>query len=102
MRTITPSDIGPWDGTPVEGSPYTVQQHHYMKAERPRWTKFQCHMVTLKWPGVTQWTPPTETQVACPIIARTKDRKRVLIIAPAGDKLWMNAACALHSKSASV
>lgn len=91
MRIVTPSKTSPWDGTPVEGSRYTAQQLAAMKVERPTWARFQDRMVKLTWPGVTQWSPPTEVFVPCPIIAWTKDRKRVLVIAPAGDKLWLDA-----------
>lgn len=38
MRTVSPSSLGiMWEGTPVEGSDFTVQQHITMNLERPRW-----------------------------------------------------------------
>lgn len=91
MRSVTPSKTTPWEGTPVEGSRYTAQQLAIMKAERPTWIGFKVREVKLTYPGATQWTPPTVVFVPCPIIAWTKDRKRVLVIAPGGDKLWMDA-----------
>lgn len=91
MRIITPSKTTPWEGTPIEGLRYTRQQVDAMKRERPKWVRFEDRMVKLTYPGGSQWLPPTESFVPCPIIAWTKDRKRVLVIAPAGDKLWMDA-----------
>ena len=91
MRVITPSITSAWEGTPVEGSPYTRQQLHVMKQERPHWTRFDNHPVTLTARPQQPWDEPEQIVVLCPIIARTKDRKRVLIIAPGGDKKWMDA-----------
>ena len=92
MRTIAPSKIGPWQGTPVEGSPYTRQQLDVLKRERPSWTHFGDRPVTLSAQPRHAWEPQEQIVVRCPIIAWTKDRARVLIIAPAGDKIWMKAA----------
>lgn len=92
VRKITPSKISAWEGTPVEGSPYTRQQLHVMKQERPNWTRFSDRRVTLSAQPRHAWEPPEQIVVICPIIAWTKDRARVLIIAPAGDKIWMTAA----------
>jgi hypothetical protein len=91
MRTVTPSKISIWEGTPVEGMRYTAQQLAAMKAERPGWARFHDRMVKLTYPSVTAWGPPTEVMVPCPIIAWSKDRKRVLAITPAGDQQWMDA-----------
>lgn len=91
MRKITPSKISAWEGTPVEGSPYTRQQLRVMKQERPNWTRFSDRPVTLSSPARNAWEPPEQIVVMCPIIAWTKDRARVLIIAPAGDKIWIAA-----------
>lgn len=91
MRKITPSDMSPWEGTPVPGSPYTAEQHRMMKAERPRWTHFDTRMVKLTYPPATFYSMPTEVMVPCPVIAWTKDRARALIITPGGEKRWMDA-----------
>lgn len=63
-----------------------------MGRERPHWSHFDDRMVKLTYPQEPRYRPPEIVEVACPIIARTKDRKRVLVIAPAGDKIWMDAA----------
>lgn len=81
-----------WEGTPAEGSEYTQQQLHFMKVARPHWTRFHNRPVTLRSPAANPWDPDEEVVVMCPIIAWTKDRTRVLIIAPAGDRIWMSAA----------
>lgn len=92
LPKITPSNINPWVGTPAEGSHYTRQQLHAMKAERPSWTRFSDLAVTLPVEPAALWQPePEPIVVHCPIIAWTKDRSRVLIITPAGWKHWANA-----------
>lgn len=91
-RWIAPSKISAWEGTPVEGSPYTRQQLDVMKRERPNWTRFSHRAVRLECERTSWASPPEYIVVMCPIIAWTKDRARVLIIAPAGDKIWMAAA----------
>ena len=89
---IAPSKIGPWHGTKVEGSPYTRQQLDTLKRERPTWISFHDRPVTLAAPTRHPWEKPEEVVVMCPIIAWTKDRARVLIITPGGDKKWVPAA----------
>jgi len=79
VRKITPSKISAWEGTPVEGSPYTRQQLDAMKRERPNWTRFSDRPVTLTAQPRNAWEPPEQTVVMCPIIA------------PAGDKIWLPA-----------
>lgn len=91
MRWIAPSKISAWEGTPVEGSPFTAQQHEVMKRERPSWTHFHGLDVRLQSQPRNAWEPPEVVVVRCPIIAWSKDRTRVLIIAPAGDKIWRDA-----------
>lgn len=91
MRVITPSQMSPWEGTPADGSRYTAQQLRVMADERPHWSRFDDRMVKLTYPPASNYSPPTDIEVPCPIIAWTKDRKRVLIVAPAGDKIWLTA-----------
>jgi hypothetical protein len=92
LERITPSKISAWQGTPVEGSPFTVQQHRVMAAERPGWKTFADLPVKLSSQPHSLYDPAPPPVIArCPIIAWTKDRTRVLIIAPAGDKKWMDA-----------
>jgi hypothetical protein len=91
MRKITPSRIDPWEGTPVEGSPYTAEQLRVMQHERPGWTHFRNRTVRLKGEPLHRWEPPEEVVVECPIIAWTKDKARVLVITPGGFKEWMAA-----------
>ena len=62
-----------------------------MKQERPNWTRFSDRPVTLSAQPRNAWEVPEQIVVLCPIIAWTKDRARVLIIAPAGDKIWTAA-----------
>lgn len=92
MRFIAPSKISAWEGTPVEGSPYTRQQLDVIQRERPSWTRFSDRAVRLDRERTSWASAPEHIVVMCPIIAWTKDRTRVLIIAPAGDKIWMAAA----------
>jgi hypothetical protein len=91
LRKITPSNISPWEGTPVEGSRYTAEQLRMMKAERPDWTRFTDRPVTLRGEPTSRWEPPVTIVAPCPIIAWTKNRTRVLIITPAGFKQWADA-----------
>ena len=92
--TIAPSNISPWHGSVEEGERYTRQQLDVLKRERPRWTHFTDRPVTLRYDAPNGHAPrPEDTKVVqCPIIAWTKDRTRVLIVAPGGDKLWWPAA----------
>ena len=90
MRTIAPSKISPWEGTPVEGSPFTRQQIDVARRERPRWSHFHTRSVALSAPA-TGFEPPEQVTVYCPILAWTKDKARVLIVTPAGDKQWVKA-----------
>lgn len=92
MRKVQPSNVNPWDGTAVEGSPYTVEQSQTLKRERPTWKKFRDRPVKIKWTkayGAGQIE--AVTTVLCPIIAQTKNGLRVLIVTPAGHKLWIDA-----------
>lgn len=91
MQFFAPSKTSPWQGTPVEGSPYTRQQLDTLKHERPTWISFHNRPVTLTAPTRKAWQKPEETVVMCPIIAWTKDRARVLVVTPGGDKKWVPA-----------
>lgn len=91
MQRITPSRLSAWEGTPVEGSEYTRQQLHVLGRERPTWKTFANLAVKLRGEFNEGGPMPEPVIVQCPIIAWTKDRTRVLIIAPAGDKKWMDA-----------
>lgn len=90
--TISPSKIGPsWTGTPVEGSEFTEEQLEVLKRERPTWKTFHRRPVKLAPIGKRDWTEDDTTVIECPIIAWTKDRERVLIVTPGGDKHWVSA-----------
>lgn len=91
MRKINPSMINAWDGTPVEGSPYTAEQLQTLKHQRPTWTKFRDRPVKLKWNAPGSGRIEATTTVLCPIIAQTKNGLRVLAVTPAGHTQWMNA-----------
>jgi hypothetical protein len=91
MRTITPTGLSPWEGTPVEGEKYTRQQLHVMKLKRPNWTWFAERMVTLTEPLQRNRPPADPVIVPCPIIAWTRCKTRVMIITPSGECRWINA-----------
>ena len=80
-----------WQGTPVEGSPWTVEQARVMREERPTWTHYHVRSITLEASSRERWLIPDTFVVQCPIIAWTKDKARVLVITPAGFKHWMAA-----------
>lgn len=91
-QTVAPSKIGArWTGTPVEGSDFTAEQLEVLKRERPRWTTFRRRSVRLAPMGKPDWGPDDVIVAECPIIAWTKDRSRVLIVTPGGDKEWTSA-----------
>lgn len=91
MRKVQPSNVNPWDGTAVEGSPYTVEQARTMKRERPTWKKFRDRPVKIKWKAPGSNRVEAVTTVLCPIIAQTKTGLRVLVVTPAGHTLWIDA-----------
>lgn len=91
LQRITPSRLSAWEGSPVEGSEYTRQQLAVLARERPTWKSFSNLAVKLRGSINDGEAPAEPVIVQCPIIAWTKDRVRVLVIAPAGDKKWMDA-----------
>lgn len=91
MRWVSPSNISPWEGTPAEGSIYSRQQLHVLGIERPKWKTFANLPVKLRGNPADGYPLPEPVIVQCPIIAWTKDRTRVMIITPGGDKKWMDA-----------
>lgn len=89
---VAPSNISPWEGTPVNGSPWTQQQLQVLATDRGGRTDFPSRPVKLQMPAPTLSSPPPEPYfVDCPIIARTRSGKRVLIVTPRGHKIWVNA-----------
>ncbi|MCW2395872.1 MULTISPECIES: hypothetical protein [unclassified Sphingobium] len=87
--TLTPSAMSKWEGTPVAGSRFTAQQHYAMADARPGWVRMPAHIVKLTYPSVLQWGEPTIVLAPCPIIARTRDGTRRLIVTPSGEKMWV-------------
>lgn len=88
---ITPSQRDSWHGTPAPGSRWTAQQLRTIVAEGRDPDTIATTMVPVKvesrWGG-----PPDTVQILCPMLARTRTKKRALIISPAGDKLWKDLA----------
>ena len=89
---------GMWTGTPAVGSRWTVQQlaglQRELNAAKESTSRF-AHAVIARlrnFERVEAHSVDLETHfVECPLLARSKDRSRVLIIAPGGDKIWRSA-----------
>ena len=89
---VAPSKINIWEGTPVEGSPWTVEQLRVLAQERPDRKDFDAYPVELKFEQTEIWAaPPPTVTIQCPIIARTSNEKRVKIITPRGFLKWVPA-----------
>lgn len=91
-RTFTP-------GTPVAGSRWSAEQLAAIRAERDRLTAlaFPWALTAAARLADPEAVPTTLVEMtdggalACPVLARTRDRRRVLIVSPRGDRLWTNA-----------
>jgi len=92
VRRITPSKFNIWEGTPVEGSPWTAEQLRVMAEEHPTRKHFDSYPVELKFEQTEIWAAPLPTvTIQCPIIARTSDERRVKIVTPRGIMKWVPA-----------
>lgn len=95
-RRIIPSKHDPWTGTPVAGERFTGEQIEGLNRAAQDPARVCIRRVPLQVPCPDNPVGATVIVNAdCPIIARTRrshPRARVLIITPAGDKLWINAA----------
>lgn len=89
MKWISPSKMDDWAGDPDPGEEFTPMQLLVMKRERPDWTYYRKFEVDLYEPGTFGRKPPAKI-VPCPVLARSGNRKRVLIVTPAGTKKWMD------------
>jgi hypothetical protein len=89
---VAPSKVNIWEGTPVEGSPWTVEQLRVLAEERPDRKDFDSYPVELKYEQTSIWEPPPPpVMIYCPIIARTSNEKRVKIVTPRGIMKWVPA-----------
>lgn len=93
MQHISPSNIPvQWEGTPVENSPYTVQQHHTLSRLKQGRMDFDAVDIPLferdRRSGILHSEP--HSYAKCPVLARTRDGARVKIITPGGDVVWQN------------
>ena len=79
---VTPSNPntfpGMWEGQRAEGS---------------RWTAAQLVTLRREPEAVEAWWIELSdgSRVDCPLLARSKDGRRIFIIAPGGDKVWRDA-----------
>lgn len=98
LPRITPSKIDCWRGTRIDGRPLTRQQDasaaaHASKiaAARARYQLPATYGVRLQ-PERTSLSgpPPAAIVILCPVVSCSKDRKRICVIAPNGDDLWVN------------
>jgi len=88
---VAPSKVNIWEGTPVEGSRWTVEQLRVLAEERPDRKDFDCYPVELKYEQSIWEPPPAPVTIQCPIIARTSNEKRVKIVTPRGFLKWVPA-----------
>lgn len=86
---LAPSQNDPWHGTAASGSRWTAQQIARLRAEgRDPDTVKSCD-VGVQVQNRRDWAMPPEIKpVLCPMLARTKNGRRALIITPSGDKIW--------------
>lgn len=95
-RRVAPSQPDPWTGTPVAGQRFTGEQLRRLREGGHDPDRVAVREVPLEVPNRQFPLSATDTIIAhCPIIARTRrsaPRARVLIITPAGDQMWVNAA----------
>lgn len=99
---VQPSRIdtfpGVWEGVPKPRSRWTVQQYAKLESElaaaKATEGRVAAAIVRKLWnlERVEGWTVDLGTHsVECPLLARTRNHARVLIISPGGEKLWINA-----------
>jgi hypothetical protein len=90
---ITPSKPNFWGGrgTPVEGSPFTYEQLQTMARERPSLTTFERFRHKIQPAHKSLMGPPPDPIfIVCPVICRSRDRTRVLVVTPSGYKEWVD------------
>ncbi|MDH4746649.1 hypothetical protein OMP43_21720 [Sphingomonas sp. CBMAI 2297] len=87
-----------WIGEPQIGSQWTVEQLARIEKERTgaealksRFGDILAAKLRLPERVESHTVDLGSHSVLCPLLARSRDLHRVLIIAPGGDKLWVNA-----------
>lgn len=89
---FAPSSHSPWVGKPVEGSPYTAEQLASLAKAKKDPAKVWWHDVPLFMPDPNDaFGISRHIRIRCPKISQTRDRTRVLVIAPDGVRYWTAA-----------
>lgn len=106
---ITPSRPDPWHGNPEPGSRWTRQQNATLRRELDlarsssdrRARAVAARLCDLERVETFEHRRPVGRTAdlrtiyekhLCPCLATSRDGKRALIVAPGGDKLWVNTA----------
>ena len=91
---IRPSYHDVWQGTPVEGSPWTKEQLATLEKRKPGSSerKVWWYDVPLLMPRADDpWAPYRTIYLRCPLIVESHDGRRVKIITPSGEVKWTDA-----------
>ncbi|WP_242186401.1 hypothetical protein [Sphingomonas sp. CARO-RG-8B-R24-01] len=92
---LNPSFNDVWHGKAVEGSPWTQEQLATLKRMGRSTTKVWWYDVPLLYPndrpGADVYDPYITKYLRCPLIVKSRDGRRVKIIAPSGDVKWTDA-----------
>jgi hypothetical protein len=89
---VAPSRHDPWHGTRAQGSMWTAEQLATLERLNLDPVRVKRCQVPLQVETRANWTmPPDTVRILCPELARTRDKKRVKIITPAGDLAWVQA-----------
>lgn len=85
-----PSAHEPWAGTPVEGSRWTAEQLATLTKLGKNPDKVWWHDVPLFLDDPKDpYGIPSQVRVRCPKLSQTRDRLRVMVIAPDGVRYWV-------------
>lgn len=91
-RVLNPSRISPWHGTPADGSRWSVEQLHALKAVGRDPDKVPTAWITLMVHiGGDRSRAAVARELLVPTLARTRRGDRALIITPGGHKIWKDA-----------
>ncbi|MCH4893975.1 hypothetical protein GO308_12705 [Sphingomonas sp. SFZ2018-12] len=84
---ITPSRHDPWTGRRQPGARFTDSQLLKITDEgrNPRTIE------AVDIPLMEEDRRVVVATATCPVLARSRNGRRMLIVAPAGDKMWINA-----------
>jgi hypothetical protein len=89
-QVVNPSATSPWHGDPMPGSRWSRQQVATLR----RLGFLNPEMVatvtvTIRLQNRTDWTMPGPTRdLLVPMLSKTRNGRRALIVAPAGDRIW--------------